>query len=668
MRTGPMTAGGDVFRRAMHDAAIGMSLVAIDGTYLEVNSALCEFLGYDATTLYTMTWQQLTHPQDLAADLEQVGQLRGGITDSYRMRKRFIHASGEVLTAYLTVSGIRDVTGELEMFVSQVIDISYEAELEENLRMLAENGTDVITRLTNGGTLRWISPSVTRATGWLPDQLLDVPFIGLVHPDDRTEVRDVCTHLNSGQPATFNARLIHTDGSFSWFAINVDPVRSPTGTMVGRMATWRGIDAEMKARTLVTRREAEFRMLAENASDVVIRIGQDGLISWVSPSTVTALGWDSHEVIGMRPNDFLHPHDASDIIQRVRSLTPDEPTVDRPRRVMQADGSYRWFSVKASLVLDEQGKPDGRVLGLRDIDEEIRARAALEASERVFRTAMESAPGGMAVMSLDQEFLRVNKALSTMLGRHATWLTGRRIDDVLHPDDVPEDREMCRQVKAGMLHSTVKECRLLRADGTVVWVEHAVGLVRDETGRPVSYVSQFVDISEARESRRELEFLARHDPLTRLSNRRSLVDQMGRALTQTPRTGTRVAVLFLDVDGLKRINDALGHAAGDELIIHIAQRLRKTVRNDDIVARLGGDEFVVVLVRVGDLGDAIEVGEKIMQSVAQPMDIGGSELRVTVSTGVTLAGADEPPEAVIARADGLLYQAKADGGDRLEAQ
>ncbi|HQR78832.1 MAG TPA: PAS domain S-box protein, partial [Actinomycetota bacterium] len=572
MRTGPMTAGGDVFRRAMHDAAIGMSLVAIDGTYLEVNSALCEILGYDAATLYTMTWQELTHPQDLEADLEHVGRLLAGTTDSYHMRKRFIRASGEVLTAYLTVSGIRDVTGQLEMFVSQVIDITHEAELEENLRMLAENGTEVITRLTNDGTLRWISPSVTRTTGWAPEQLLDVPFIGLVHPDDRAGIQNGTVQLGAGESAAFNARLIHADGSFSWFAINMDPVRNPTGKMVGRIATWRGIDAEMEANTLVSRREAEFRMLAENATDVVIRIGQDGLITWVSPSTVSALGWDTHEVIGMRPNDFLHPHDLAEIVERVRSLSPDEPTVDHPRRVMLADGSYRWFSIKASLVVDEQGQPAGRVLGLRDIDEEIRTRAALEASERVFRTAMESAPGGMAVMSLDEEFLQVNKALSTMLSRHASWLVGRRMGDVLHPEDLPEDREMCRQVRAGMQLSAVKECRLLRADGTVVWVEHAVGLVRDESGRPVSYVSQFVDISEARESRRELEFLARHDPLTRLSNRRSLVDQMRQVLTQTPRTGTQIAVLFLDVDGLKGVNDARGHAAGDELIVHVARR------------------------------------------------------------------------------------------------
>lgn len=668
MSTGFMTAGGDVFRRAMHDAAIGMSLVALDGTYLEVNSALCEILGYDAATLYTMTWQELTHPQDLEADLEHVGQLLAGTTDSYRMRKRFIHANGDVLTALLTVSGIRDVTGQLEMFVSQVIDISHEAELEENLRMLAENGTEVISRLTNSGTLRWISPSVTRTTGWVPDQLLDVPFIGLVHPDDRAGIEDYTSQLGTGAPTSVNARLIHADGSFSWFAINMDPVRNPTGNKVGRIATWRAIDAEIEAQSLVARREAEFRMLAENASDVVIRIGQDGRITWVSPSTVSALGWDSHEVIGMRPHDFLHPHDHSEIVERVRSLTADEPTVDRPRRIMLADGSYRWFSIKASLVLDDQGHPAGRVLGLRDIDEEMEARSALEASERVFRTAMEAAPGGMAVTSLDQEFLQVNKALSAMLGRHATWLIGRRMRDVLHPDDLAADREMCRQVRAGMQVAAVKECRLLRADGTVVWVEHAVGLVRDESGRPASYVSQFVDISEARESRRELEFLARHDPLTRLSNRRYLVEELHLALTRTPRTGTRVAVLFLDLDGLKRVNDALGHAAGDELIINVARRLKGTVRSEDIVARLGGDEFVVVLVRVGDLADAIGVAEKIRRSVAQPVDIGGNELHVTVSTGVTLASPDEPPEAVIARADRLLYEAKAAGGDRLESE
>jgi diguanylate cyclase (GGDEF)-like protein/PAS domain S-box-containing protein len=251
-----------------------------------------------------------------------------------------------------------------------------------------------------------------------------------------------------------------------------------------------------------------------------------------------------------------------------------------------------------------------------------------------------------------------------MLGRPGDWLTGHRIDDILHPDDHAIDQVLRREVQAGMQRSGVKECRLLRADGTVVWVEHAVGLVRDEAGAPVAYVSQFVDISEARESRRELEFLAGHDPLTRLSNRRSLVERMGTALEQLPRTGTRIGVVFLDLDGLKTVNDTYGHAAGDELIVQVAERIRRSVRSDDIVARLGGDEFVVVLIRVHDLGEASAVAGKIRAVMTQPIGLAQGQVVVTASAGVTLAEAGEAPDDAIARADSLLYQAKSAGGNR----
>ncbi len=668
MQTQPSLNGGDVFERAMADSAIGMALVDPGGRIVTANRALCEYFGYPAAMLTTMTVEQVTHPQDMDADLARMQQVQDGTIDSYHLQKRYVHADGHVLSGYLTVSGIRDDDGRLDMFVAQVVDITREAALEENLRLLAEHGTDVIARDGNDGTLQWVSPSITRATGWQPEQLVGVALEDLVHPDDRALVHATQDHLRAGESATFDVRVMHVDSTFSWFAVNVDPVRTPTGKMIGRIATWRPMDAEMQARQLAEQREAEFRILAENATDLVIRVGEDGRLAWVSPSVIQTLGWDPDDVIGRAPAAFLHPHDAQDMVERVTRLSKGDPRVESARRVLLADGSYHWFSVQASRVTDPDGRPAGRVIGLHDIDAEMRARVALEASERTFRTAMEAAPGGMAVLDLDGRFVEVNKALAAMLGRTSGWLTEHSIGDVLHPDEIAADNLLRTHVRSGLEISGVQECRLLRADGTIVWVEHAIGLVRDENGAPASYVSQFVDISEARESRRELEFLAGHDPLTRLSNRRTLMERMGTALLQTPRTGTRIGVVFLDLDGLKGVNDTYGHSAGDELIVQVAQRIRDAVRGDDIVARLGGDEFVVALIRVHDLEDAIDVAEKIREVVAEPIQTTGATVHVTVSAGVTLAATSDAPDGAIARADQLLYQAKAAGGDRVVAR
>lgn len=168
MQTEPSINGGDVLARAMTDSAIGMALVTPDGRILSANPALCDFFGYPAEVLVGMTVNDVTHPHDLDADLDHADKVMAGVMDSYHLRKRYIHADGTVLTGYLTVSGIRDDRGGVELFVAQVVDITREATIEDNLRLLAEHGTDVIARDGNDGVLRWVSPSITRPPGGSP--------------------------------------------------------------------------------------------------------------------------------------------------------------------------------------------------------------------------------------------------------------------------------------------------------------------------------------------------------------------------------------------------------------------------------------------------------------------------------------------------------------------
>ncbi|MEZ5185466.1 MAG: PAS domain S-box protein [Candidatus Nanopelagicales bacterium] len=667
MRATSSTNRDDVFGRAMADAAIGMALVTEDGRFLEVNPALCRFFGYDRATMLTKTVADVTYPPDMDSDLDHADKVAAGVIDSYNLRKRYLHADGHMLTGYLTVSGIRDEYGSLTMFMAQVVDLTHETEVAENLRLLAEHGKDVIARASDQGLLEWVSPTVTAVLGWRPDELVGRAFIDLLHADDHPSTDEAEEALGETRDGSFSARVAHADGTYSWFAVSIDAVRSADGTIQAFVGVMRPNDAEIEARKRVADREAEFRMLAENATDVVIKIGTDARISWVSPSVHETLGWEMADLLGSQPEKFLHPLDAPQMVEDVTHLTPHVPTLQRPRRIRRADGTYHWFSVRATVATSSSGEVVGRVLGLRDMEVELQAQAAVRASERVFRTAMEAAPGGMAVLSMEGRFLQANSALSVMVGRSGEWLKGHHLDDIVHPEDLAADQALRRRVGAGENLAAIRECRLLRADGSSLWVEHAVGLVRTPDGRPDSYVSQFVDISEARESRRELEFLAGHDPLTRLSNRRSLVERLQAALRQTPRTGTRVGVLFLDLDGLKEVNDSYGHAAGDELIVNVAQRIRNAVRTDDIVARLGGDEFVIVLIRVHDLEDATHVADKIRSVVAKPIPSGDLTLCVTTSLGATLAEPDEEPEHVIERADHLLYRAKASGGDRVES-
>lgn len=658
------------FRTAMADSAIGMALVAPGGAFLEVNNALCEFFGYDAPTLLTKTWQELTHPYDLKNDLSALQRLIAGNADRYRLTKRYLTAEGDVVVGDLSVSAIREEDGTLSYLVSQIVDVTEQtriqlelAQSEEHFRLIADNASDVVVRASNEGVIQWVSKSVTAARGWEPDELVGRQFADLVHPDDAPTVELVQRGVRSGEQAKFEVRVRSTAGDFRWFSITVSPIRSANGVMLGRVSSWRDVDSEVAARELATARVAEFKLLAEHASDMVVRIGSDDRIEWVSPSASSTLGWWPDDMEGRPAADFLDPTDLDRYGTLVAGLQPGQPE-RASGRVRCADGNYRWFASIATRIVDSRGHDVGRIVGMRDIDADVQSVEALTTSEAGLRAAMESAPAGMAMVDLERQFVQVNDALMRLFGRDREWLLSHTIADLLPPDEDAADLNVRGRILAGDIPSHVQERQILLADGSTMWVLHSVGLLRDETGTPQAFFSQFVDIDQAMQARSDLEFQATHDPLTRLPNRRALQARMEDLLVR-PLDDTQTGVLFFDLDELKRVNDEYGHLIGDTLLVTIGQRVADLLREEDLVARLGGDEFVCLLPSMRDEDDLLAVAEKVHRAIAEPVTIRHAHLIVTVSVGAALARPGDRAEDVVARADQALYEAKRAGGDRV---
>lgn len=667
-----LLASEERFRRAMADAAIGMCLVGPDGKMLEVNPALCRFFGRDADDLVSMHWRDLTSPEDFESDYGQLEAVFSGTLDTYQLTKRYLHADGSTRIGDLSVSVIRDAGGGVDYFVSQIVDVTERAameralaESEEHFRLLAENASDVVARVADDGTTQWVSQSVTRVLGWTPEEMIGGVMMDLVHPDDIERALAARQQARVTEVARFECRIRTADGSYRWISANARPVLDDNGRPVARIAGWRDIENEMRARQIAEQREAQFQMIAENTADVVMRLDLDSRIEWVSPSVTNVLGWDPKELVGSRKDDLVYPDDVSRVRAEVATLLGSAERGSFDARIRCRDGRYLWFSDMTTLIRDASGQVMTRVAGLRNIDAERRTRQALELSEQRFRLAMESAPGGMALVDLDRKFVQVNPPLEQIVGRDAAWLVGHRVPDLLTEQDQAVDLRMRALVLSGRVSSAVEEHHIQRPDGEWVWVQHSVGLLRDEEGTPLSYISQFLDVTEARQSREDLEFVASHDALTRLANRGALIDQMQRVLAHHRRSGEHLGVLFMDFDGLKPINDRLGHAAGDRVIIDVATVIRDSVRADDFVARFGGDEFVALLPKVASLDDVRAVGDKIRRNVAGATHIAGLGFGVTLSVGAAIADPGDSADHVLSRADHALYQAKAAGGNRV---
>ena len=286
---------------------------------------------------------------------------------------------------------------------------------------------------------------------------------------------------------------------------------------------------------------------------------------------------------------------------------------------------------------------------------------ALAQAEERFRSAFDDAAVGMALTDLDGHWLRVNAALSRLTGYPSSELVGMSFRDLTPSEDLPTDFKALNDLVSGRRSAHHAEKRYRRADGATVWISLSVSVVRDAEGRPLHFISQMQDITDRKAAERELANRALHDPLTSLPNRLLFLDRVGMALARIQRTPTPVAVFFIDLDRFKLINDSLGHAVGDDMLIEVAERLQRALRPNDTVSRFGGDEFTILCENIDERA-AKAVAERISWSLSEPFVIDDRELYATASIGVSICrDYRASAEAMLRDADAAMYRAKEDG-------
>ncbi|MFK0138584.1 putative bifunctional diguanylate cyclase/phosphodiesterase [Streptomyces murinus] len=291
---------------------------------------------------------------------------------------------------------------------------------------------------------------------------------------------------------------------------------------------------------------------------------------------------------------------------------------------------------------------------------------ALHASEARFRAVFEGAAIGIGIADLDGHILQVNEALLRMFGQPQQSLRGRRVQDWTHPDDAPQTWRLYDELVRGEREHYHLEKAFNRPDGTVLWTNLTVSLLRDADGRPQYQLALMEDTTERRLLNLRLRYEATHDALTGLPNRTLFFERLEKVLAAGD--GQRFGLCYLDLDGFKTINDSLGHAAGDRLLVEVADRLQScATAPGEMVARLGGDEFVALTTGPGTDRTVDELAERIMNALVTPVSIDGRDLLVRGSLGIVEGPAGERTAAEVLRsADITMYRAKSAGGNRSE--
>ena len=339
-----------------------------------------------------------------------------------------------------------------------------------------------------------------------------------------------------------------------------------------------------------------------------------------------------------------------------------------PHSVYNHGGSpWGWAVVHGVFVL---GAGAASVVTWR-LNEDMRARMGeahareREISER-FQVAFESGVSGMAITSPDGRFIKVNQALCDMIGYAPRELLALDFPSITHPDDVVADRDQLRAMLEGVTDVYETEKRYLHRDGHEVWVQIGVTAVRGENGNVQYFIAQMHDVTTRRRFEEELAHRALHDPLTGLPNRALFVDRLGHALVRLRRHADEVAVLFVDLDRFKLVNDGMGHAVGDAVLLEAASRLSATARAEDTVARFGGDEFTILCENAGE-EEARLVAQRMLTAFAQPFVHDDREFHLSASVGIRVTGdVAATPDSLLRDADLALYAAKEHGRARAE--
>jgi diguanylate cyclase (GGDEF)-like protein/PAS domain S-box-containing protein len=534
------------------------------------------------------------------------------------------------------------------------------SESELRFRSLAETAPDAILVADVSGTLLFANRSAERLFGHPVATLIGRPVTSLL-PEYRPQA------AGRGEPAAAPARGVDAGGR----DLALELVQGQLLREGRRLVTLfvRPGDRAAAAAETPTLRESEdvFRRAALQSADLVHECDRaSGRITWFG---------DVDRILGCAPDEFprtvdawekvIHPEDRGRVAANAaQHFETGEPFFEE-YRVQTWDGrTLHWHH--AGTLLPAEGPRAARSIGtVTDITGRRQIEEALRVSERRYRALFERNLAGVYRSTVEGRLLDCNEAFARIFGyasreevlRQAAW------DFFVKP----EDREAALAKLIERQSLTNYEICLKRKDGSLVWVLQNENLVEGSDGRLSVIEGTTIDISERKRAEEQVKHLAFHDPLTNLPNRLLFNDRLTLAVAQAHRHNQRLAVLFLDLDRFKVINDSLGHSVGDELLRQVAERIQEYVREGDTVARLGGDEFTLLVPGISAEEDAAKIARKICEAIHDPFWIDGRELFVTTSVGVSVYPSDgHDGETLVRNADSAMYRAKEQGRDNYQ--
>lgn len=410
--------------------------------------------------------------------------------------------------------------------------------------------------------------------------------------------------------------------------------------------------------------ERRYRQVVEAQTDFILRSRPDTTITFANDALCQTLGMPPTEVVGKRWHDLANPEDLEeDAFKSLAQLTPEKPRFFAENRDRRADGQVGWTQWLNQGIFDGQG----RLIEIQSVGRDItalkQAEQAARESENRYRLVAENISDLVCLNDVEGRYLYVSPSVKTQLGYDPEELIGQTFYKLIHPDEQDRLRQDVHQrtIDGETIPPFTHRVRTKTSD--YLWVETLIKPILDETGTVTQFQTTSRDVTDRVRVEQQLRHAALHDSLTGLPNRSVLMARLEAVIGQSQSDSSQQsALLFLDLDQFKVINDSLGHLTGDKLLIWVANKLNQVVRTTDIVARISGDEFVILLENLDHENQALHIAERVLEELKAPFVVDEREIFITSSIGIVLNfGPHATAEDLVRDADIAMYQAKASG-------
>jgi len=423
-----------------------------------------------------------------------------------------------------------------------------------------------------------------------------------------------------------------------------------------------------KSRTstdVLRRSEEKYRIVLEQMFDSYYEVDLAGNFTFVNDAACLNLGYTREELIGKNFQVTLSENNAKTVFEAYHAAyVSGEPNKGFAFAVRRKDGTVGYAESSISLRRNEQGEIIGFRSISRDITERKQSEEALRSAEEKYRSIIENINDIFYMLNNQGNITFISQAVERLTRYKMSELIGKPVFPLVHPDDLPGLVESFNHLVSGQL--VPWEFRLLDKDGRIIYVRTSRQLLYKD-GKVVGITAVMTDLTERKKMEQKLEEMATHDFLTGLPNRVLLTDRFTMAAALAQRSKERLAVMSLDLDKFKTINDTLGHEAGDQVLKTVSTRLTGIIRASDTLARIGGDEFVLVMLETNHPKDATAIAQKILDSFAEPLLIGDHRVELSTSIGVATYPEDgQDMDTLVKKSDAAMYYSKGHGRNQFK--